>query len=518
MSLGLTGDLGGSGIGQALHGTYLIGLNGTAGQLHAMIVDEFPAVSGDSGQVTAGQTATFTADGNGLDPGDDGDAGEIGLDIYDPGGNPVYWGYIDDISEYSVEFTVSPPPGAAVGVYTAYLDLCGLSFFGDDPEEGEGDCEAGPVEFEVEAEPACAPSVTITNRPIHITALLSSPWQYTATLTSIASPSGGTYSWSTNNPSMVTFLSGQYTNQVTLGIISTNGEATITLTYMSPCGVNASDSFTFALTNDTTVVAWVQPVPVVDPPNLPNGSPDPVWTELVGQGPQGCSDTLIFWSDQGQAGFGVGNNGLTSAEIAFVNEFLINGTANPPPPTQFQEDQSSFLNSNQYRLYQRFQGYWELQPNGGISQPPVALESWVAVGVTPEPCSGFQIQIFSLPVQTNAINGESGLTPNGLWMYQVNEARIGSDGQGVNQFLNGPAGADYTTTTPWIWSVIQFDANGYTQAFSQNSTNSTTQNLGSFPAYWIYTNGYLDPSYQINQSGLMTFISLNSSFQYGGPQ
>lgn len=151
MSLGLTGDLGGSGIGQALHGTYLIGLNGTAGQLHAMIVDEFPAVSGDSGQVTAGQTATFTADGNGLDPGDDGDAGEIGLDIYDPGGNPVYWGYIDDISEYSVEFTVSPPPGAAVGVYTAYLDLCGLSFFGDDPEEGEGDCEAGPVEFEVAA-------------------------------------------------------------------------------------------------------------------------------------------------------------------------------------------------------------------------------------------------------------------------------------------------------------------------------------------------------------------------------
>jgi len=181
-----------------------------------------------------------------------------------------------------------------------------------------------------------------------------------------------------------------------------------------------------------------------------------------------------------------------------------------------QVDQSSFLSSHQYRLYQRFQAYYELQPNGAISNTPYVLEAQApATGVTPEPCTGYQIQIFSLPEQANALNGKSGITSNGLWVYQVNEARLGDDAQGVNQFLNGPTGADYTTTSPWIWSVVQFDANGKAQAFSQNAKNSTTQNLGSFPAYWIYTNGYL--AYQIQQSGLTTFIGLNSTFQYGGP-
>jgi hypothetical protein len=383
-------------------------------------------------------------------------------------------------------------------------------------------CPSGPSPLPP-PEPVCTASATITNRPIHISALLSSPWQYMATLTSIVNAPGGSYSWSTNNPSMVGFLtppSGPNASQVTLGIVSTNGEATITLTYVSPCGAVASDSFTFALTNDTTAIAWVDgsQVQLVPPPNLPGGDPDPIWDQLVGLGSTVCGDTLLDWSNLGQTGVGVSNNGLTSAEIAFANEFVISGSANPSPPTQLQQDQSSLINGQQYRLYQRFQAYWELGPNGGFSasQPPSVLESWVAVGVTPEPCTGYQVPILSLPVQQNALNGHYGLTSNGLWLYQVNEARLGPEGQGVNQFLNGTAGADFTTTTPWIWSVIQFDANGYTQTFAPNTTNSTTQNLGSFPAYWIYTNGYL--AYAIGQSSLAGFIALNSTFQYYGPQ
>ena len=96
VNLSLTGDRGVSGVTQAVHGTYLIGLNGTAGQVHATILDELPGIDPfDGGRVTAGQSATFTASGNGLDPGGGAEPGEIGLDIYDPNGVPVYWGYID---------------------------------------------------------------------------------------------------------------------------------------------------------------------------------------------------------------------------------------------------------------------------------------------------------------------------------------------------------------------------------------------------------------------------------------
>src|SRR4051812_13610059 len=64
-------------------------------------------------------------------------------------------------------------------------------------------------------------------------------------------------------------------------------------------------------------------------------------------------------------GVGVGSNGLNSAEMLFANEFLIGGSANNPPPQQMPVDQSQFLNSRQYRLYQRFQAYYELKANGG---------------------------------------------------------------------------------------------------------------------------------------------------------
>jgi len=245
--------------------------------------------------------------------------------------------------------------------------------------------------------------------------------------------------------------------------------------------------------------------------------------ELELGGPPLCWVTLYQWQSLGQQGVGVGNNNLTSAEIAFANEFLISNSANLPPPMHLAQDQGSFVSSKAYRLYQRLQAYYELTaPSGGsiiastitYPQPPPNAQ----VGVTPEPCTGSPSngQLFSVPVQQNTINQEHGLTSNGLWVYQVNEARLGLGGQAVNQFLNGPTGGSYLNATPWIWSVIQFDANGNTEMFSQNITNSTTQNLGAFPTYWIYTNGYL--KYQIQPSNLSTFIGLNSTFQYGGPQ
>jgi hypothetical protein len=247
------------------------------------------------------------------------------------------------------------------------------------------------------------------------------------------------------------------------------------------------------------------------PPHDIFGNPDIVVQNLLLDGPGECVSTLYQWRDMGQQGKGVGNNAMDSAETLFANEFLIGASANSPPPSQMPVDQSPFLNSGQFRIYQRFQAYYELQANGAISGPPFVLQAQAIAGTTPEPCTG--LQLFSLPAENNTLNGQyPKLTSDGTLAYQVNEARLGPEGQGVNQFLNGPAGADYTTTTPWIWSVVQFDANGKTRAWTQGTTSD---NLGIFPTYQVYTNGFALTS--IPQSDLMTFIGKNSAFQYGGP-
>src|SRR5437016_1045301 len=137
-------------------------------------------------------------------------------------------------------------------------------------------------------------------------------------------------------------------------------------------------------------------------------------------------------------------------------------------------------------MYQRFQAYYELNSNGAISGQPFFLQALTVAGQTPEPCTG--LHLVSLPGERHLLSYQNPkLTSDGSLVYQVNEARLGPEGQGVNQFLNGPTGADYGTTTPWIWSVVQFDANGKTRAWTHGTTSD---NLGIFPTYQIYTNGF----------------------------
>jgi len=302
---------------------------------------------------------------------------------------------------------------------------------------------------------------------------------------------------------------------MTLGIVSTNDKATITLTYVGPYGGSASDSFTFALTNDTTVVPWVDgtKVPVDFPPTDSLGNPAEVVQNLMMNGPLQCGGTLLQWEALGKQGIGIGDHYLTSAERLFANEFLIDGSANPPPPQQMPVDQRSFVTNQQYRLYQRFQAYYELTSSGAIRTPPVILQTSVEAGVSPEPCSGLQVSILSRPAETGPLNGQFGITSDGTTIYQISEARLGDEGQQINQFLNGPSGANYITTTPWIWSVVQFDSSGRTTAWRQGSISD---NLAIFPTYQVYTNGFALPP--TIQPDIMTFIGLTSAFQYKGPQ
>ena len=328
---------------------------------------------------------------------------------------------------------------------------------------------------------------------------------------------------------MVTFSTSPTAGNITL-LSSTNDKATITLSYTVPCGSenSATDTLTFALTNDTTVVAWVDPnspallnVPI--PPSDPFGNLDPVFNNLVARGAISCGLTLLGWADGGKNGKGTANNNLTSAEIGFANAFLLEASGNKPnPPSQFDPDQISFVNNpSRYRLYQRLQAYYQVTSAGTILNPTY-LMSQATPGVTPEPCTGFQI--FSKPVEDNkTLNGKPTATADGTLVYQVVEARLGDTGQQINQFLNGLLNISYTTATPWIWSVVQFDANGKTRAWTQGGTSD---NLSIFPAYQIYTNGFTITNPTLPNFGLYTimqldpgpFIAKNSSFQYQVPQ
>jgi hypothetical protein len=478
-------------------------LSGTA-------VDPTPIIDGVSltPDLVSGGTATMTIFGRNL--GASGSLTFSSSDItYDPtgaacGSAGVVWG------TWQIQACVQASPNA-LGNYTVQV-VSGGGVSGNGFQQGtptQSSKSSNPFQFLVK----CSPYVTIGSRPISI-----SPGPtlgtYTATLTGVAWPPGGVYTWSTNNPSMVGFSTpstGPSANQVTLAIISTNDKATITLTYISPCGGTATDSFTFALTNDTTVVAWLDPGPI-GPGNSQLSPLDPVYQDLVNNSST-CVSTLAGWAFNGRTGAGQANNGLTPQEIQFAIEFLNAGSGNHPPSNP---NTSAYVNGQDYRLYQRFQAYYEIT-NGAINSATVKY-LWggpldALSGVTPEPCTGFQI--LSVASQPNPRNGEFGLTSDGSLVYQLNEGRVGTNGQQVNQFLNGPVGGDWTLTTPWIWSTIQFDANGKTRAWVQGA------NLQIFPAYQVFTNGSPVPyplgSFPDSLANLVSFVALNATSQYTGP-
>jgi hypothetical protein len=68
-----------------------------------------------------------------------------------------------------------------------------------------------------------------------------------------------------------------------------------------------------------------------------------------------------------------------------------------------------------------------------------------------------------------------GTTLDGTLVYQINEAQLCRDGQAVNKFLNGNSSQPVSTVTPWIWTVIQFDASGKTRIWTQGAPNGNLQ-------------------------------------------
>jgi len=321
---------------------------------------------------------------------------------------------------------------------------------------------------------------------------------YHAALSASGGPAGGSYQWTTNSPSMIQFDNSSGANvNVT---VSTSGKATITVAYTDACGASGQDSLTFVLTNDITVIGWVDA----------NGITLPTGSSLVPvlNNPALCGPTLFGWQAAGKGGTAPLPAG-SSIDRQYANAWLNWKSANPTPPSSI--DPATFIaNKAAYRLFNRFRASYETTPLGINAKSIQHLQTVAQVGDTPEPCSGWQV--FGTEGERHVLNGTRATAPKGSvpsLVYQLNEGRIGPVGQAINAYLNHPEDIgvfSFVKATPYIWSSIQFDANGDIQPFSQGSS------LQIYPTYSVYRNGALVNTF--TQANLEQFVPLDWTSVY----
>ena len=125
-----------------------------------------------------------------------------------------------------------------------------------------------------------------------------------------------------------------------------------------------------------------------------------------------------------------------------------------------------------------------------------------AVGNTVEPCGSGATAIGV----THPNDGNVGTSLFGD-KYQLSEVRVDRAGQ------NGWAALHNQATIPWVWSVIEFDQNGYPdygRLKNASSINPTT-NYQLFPTYSVYINGKL--LYKTTQGTSASFANLTPGLQ-----
>jgi hypothetical protein len=343
---------------------------------------------------------------------------------------------------------------------------------------------------------ACAaPYVSIVNRPMTISGSFQGSYPYTATLS--VSSSAGSITWSTDSPATISFSpNNEYTTRAS---INGPGRAKITATLTNSCGT-AQDSFTFVLSDDITVIGWIDGSQLQEPigadPNLAAGLNTPAV----------CSAILGSWAVAGQG------NGIpqlfpvtADADRRYANFFLLSHSANPTPPSSLLDpDGFSGVDTN-YRAFNRFQTYFEIGLNNTVNAPTVGyLRTQTPVGRTLDPCG----LVPAVSAEANSQNGTR--AGRASYVFQLNEGRVGTLGQQVNTYLNSPNVA-WPQTTPWIWSAIEIDVDGHVLPLQTVSSGFPTAQI--FPTYFVYKGTSLIQT--ITQSPQETFIALDwtSSFQ-----
>src|SRR5215470_4165810 len=297
--------------------------------------------------------------------------------------------------------------------------------------------------------------------------------QKTVTVTALGSPLPGTYSWSSSDTTVAIVQSSSDGTAVIQGVGI--GTATITVTFTCQSGATATATENVQVTTaDIVIIGWVNASAVT----LPSGASFLLRIDL--NTPLICNALLLDWV------VGLPTDLFGQAEVDYANAFLLKNSGNSPPPGTINPDAQ--LAAGDFRLFNRLQASYT-STNGTVSNFS-PIHSNVKVGTTPDPCG----LVPNASGQDHPSNGSNGVTSSGTGVYQLAEGHLGTLGQRVNKTING-------TTTPWIWSVIRFDASG----------NPDTSDHSIFPTFYVYQDGSLIRTYP--QSAPSAFIPLGDTYQ-----
>ena len=184
----------------------------------------------------------------------------------------------------------------------------------------------------------------------------------------------------------------------------------------------------------------------------------------------------------------------------YLNQFVLQETANADPPSDFQRQLSDelsvydeaainefFSRNTNYRAINRLQAEYLLDESGNIVQGPEIITKIAYrtnIGDTP-PLE------FAAPQSPPEVHPDSGVinTDGSTYNFhhvthsigvsqgfaQYASGRVGSSGQFMNSMINGG-------DTPWIYGLIEFEGDIYGPEHSDIVRQI-------FPTYWIYVNG-----------------------------
>lgn len=248
------------------------------------------------------------------------------------------------------------------------------------------------------------------------------------------------------------------------------------------------------ISRDITVIGWVNPAAIT----LPTGATQQLVNDL-NDSFGSCTEVTTAWTAD------IRMDIFSDVDRRYANAWLLQNSPNKEPAT-FIADLAHAENDGDYRLFSRLKV--EVKVNAGqIVAPPKFHTGRAAVGMTPEPCSGFHFNIPTLSAPEPHIkNGEHAITSSGGRVYQLNQGRIGAFGQAVDTTLNAP-GTPHGETTPWIWSNIKVDSDG-------NLVRPLITQI--FPTYYLYLSGIR--SEIIPQSAPEPFIALDQTSVISDPR
>jgi hypothetical protein len=226
-------------------------------------------------------------------------------------------------------------------------------------------------------------------------------------------------------------------------------------------------------TDDMVVIAWVDGSKIALPDDANIGLRANLNIPFL------CSSLLLDWVSR------IPSFLYTDADRAYANGFLLKNSGNGDPGQTINPD--TVRSRGDFRLFNRFRATFSVS-NGQITNPSY-LQSVSQIGSTPDPCGIFP----AAGADAHDSNGAKGVTTSGASVYQLTEGRLGWAGRQINLTING-------RTTPWIWSVIKFNASG-----------SPSMDIAIFPTYSVYRNGQLfgAPYSQL----LLTFIQKDETYQ-----